>query len=187
MAGWSGESRQMRWIFCGGLDTPDCPGDGNENSRQVCRIRRNHAPTADHWNQLWPGIRTAYAGTDPVVRQAVIQYSAGRLTMFAWFVRVSVTASLFAVSAAGLALELATEEDAPHNMEKNGKVVGIASEKLEMAFQRVGASQRIELMPWARAYQSALNLPGHCAFSAARTSEREALFKWIGPVAAMDW
>ena len=107
--------------------------------------------------------------------------------MFAWFVRVSVTASLFAVSAAGPALELATEEDAPHNMEKNGKVVGIATEKLEMAFQRVGASQRIELMPWARAYQSALNLPGHCAFSAARTSEREALFKWIGPVAAMDW
>lgn len=101
--------------------------------------------------------------------------------------RAAVSALLLFVSQAALALELATEDDAPHNMEKNGKVVGIATEKLEIAFQRVGASQRIEMMPWARAYQSALNLPGHCAFSAARTSEREALFRWIGPIAAMDW
>jgi|GEM_PF-2559898 len=85
------------------------------------------------------------------------------------------------------ALELVTEDDPPHNMLRNGKVVGVATEKLEEAFRRSGIAEHIELMPWARAYQSALHRAGYCVFSAARTAEREPLFKWIGPIAAMDW
>jgi len=85
------------------------------------------------------------------------------------------------------ALELVTEDDPPHNMLRNGKVVGVATEQLEEAFRRSGIAEHIELMPWARAYQSALHRTGYCVFSAARTAEREPLFKWIGPIAAMDW
>lgn len=85
------------------------------------------------------------------------------------------------------ALELVTEDDPPHNMLKDGKVIGIATEKLEEAFRRSAIAQRIELMPWARAYQAALTQPGVCVYSAARTTERETLFKWVGPIAAMDW
>jgi polar amino acid transport system substrate-binding protein len=85
------------------------------------------------------------------------------------------------------ALQLLAEDDPPHNMFKDGKLVGIATEKLQEAFRRVGVAPDMRLVPWARAYQSALTQPEHCAFSAARTAEREALFKWIGPVAAMDW
>ncbi|HYD80976.1 MAG TPA: transporter substrate-binding domain-containing protein [Paucimonas sp.] len=91
------------------------------------------------------------------------------------------------VAATAHALQLVTEDDPPHNMLKDGKVVGVATEKIEEAFRRVKLVPRIELMPWARAYQSALSQRDYCVFSAARTAERERLFKWIGPIAAMDW
>ncbi len=94
---------------------------------------------------------------------------------------------LACAGASANALQLMTENDPPHNMLKNGKVIGLATEKLEEAFKRAGVTQRIELMPWARAYRSALTRPDFCVFSTARTPQRESLFKWIGPVAAMDW
>ena len=85
------------------------------------------------------------------------------------------------------ALELVTEDDPPHNMIKNGKLIGIATEKIEEAFKRSATPEHMELMPWARAYQSALTQADYCVFSAARTPEREVSFKWVGPIAAMDW
>jgi polar amino acid transport system substrate-binding protein len=85
------------------------------------------------------------------------------------------------------ALLLVTEDDPPHNMLRDGKIVGMATDKLEEALRRAGISRQIELMPWARAYQSALTQPEYCVFSAARTKERETFFKWVGPIAAMDW
>lgn len=94
--------------------------------------------------------------------------------------------AVFSVQAAE-GLELVTEDDPPHNMIKGGKLVGIATEKIEEAFKRSAVPEHMELMPWARAYQSALTQPGYCVFSAARTPEREASFKWVGPIAAMDW
>lgn len=103
------------------------------------------------------------------------------------FLGRSILPALLCACLSANALELLTEDDPPHNMLKNGTVVGISTEKLEEAFKRIGVTSSITLVPWARAYQSALTQPGHCAFSAARTAEREALFKWIGPVAAMDW
>lgn len=106
--------------------------------------------------------------------------------MARWISRVLMTMALAACMQAQ-ALELMAEDDPPHNMLRDGKLAGIATDKLAEAFLRAGVPQHMELVPWARAYQSALTQPGFCAFSAARTAEREALFKWIGPVAAMDW
>lgn len=102
-------------------------------------------------------------------------------------IRLSISSLLLLACAAAHALELVTEDDPPYNMLRNGKVVGIATEKLEKAFKRAGMRNHIELMPWARAYQSALTRRGYCAFSAARTREREQLFKWIGPLAEVEW
>ena len=89
--------------------------------------------------------------------------------------------------AAAPALELTTEDDPPHNMLKDGKLTGVATEKLEEAFKRIGVAQHATLMPWARAYQSALNTRDVCVYSAGRTPEREALFQWVGPIATLDW
>lgn len=101
--------------------------------------------------------------------------------------RLAACALAMLLSFSAPALELVTEDDPPHNMMKDGKVVGIATDKLREAFKRINAPARIELMPWARAYQSALEQPDFCVFSAARTAPREPLFKWVGPLAAMDW
>jgi polar amino acid transport system substrate-binding protein len=102
-------------------------------------------------------------------------------------VRLTLSSLLLLGCVAAHPVELMTEDDPPYNMRKNGKVVGIATEKLEKAFKRVGVAIHIELTPWARAYQSALKRPGYCAYSTARTPEREALFKWIGPLAKTEW
>jgi polar amino acid transport system substrate-binding protein len=64
--------------------------------------------------------------------------------------------------------------------------IELVTEKLEEAFRRVGIPEHADLMPWARAYQSALSTPDFCMFSAGRAAEREALFHWVGPVAALD-
>lgn len=101
--------------------------------------------------------------------------------------RLALSLALAATCFGAHALQLVTEDDPPHNMIKDGKIIGIASDKLEEAFKRAGMTRRVEMMPWARAYQSALTQSDHCVFSAARTKEREASFKWVGPVAAMDW
>lgn len=85
------------------------------------------------------------------------------------------------------ALVLVTEDDPPHNMMRDGKIVGLATEKVQQAFKRIKATPEIEMMPWSRAYQLALTRADHCVFSAARTAERESLFQWVGPIGAMDW
>lgn len=102
-------------------------------------------------------------------------------------IRTAMMAALLAASLQARALELLAEDDPPNNMLVNGRVAGMSADKLMEAFRRAGVPQQMELVPWARAYQSALTQPGSCAFSAARTPEREALFKWIGPVAQTDW
>jgi polar amino acid transport system substrate-binding protein len=84
-------------------------------------------------------------------------------------------------------LSLVTAHDPPHNMQSGAGIVGLSTEKLEEALRRSGIEYTLRFMPWPRAYQSALTLPGHCAFSMARTREREDQFKWVGPIAKMDW
>jgi polar amino acid transport system substrate-binding protein len=84
-------------------------------------------------------------------------------------------------------VELVTEDGPPYNIYQNGKITGISTDKLTEAFKRIGQPLHIQVMPWARAYQTALTTPDYCVFSTARTSEREALFKWVGPLAVMDW
>ncbi|WP_162256852.1 substrate-binding periplasmic protein [Noviherbaspirillum sp. Root189] len=88
---------------------------------------------------------------------------------------------------AACAWQLVTEENPPYNMRQDGRVVGISTDKLLEAFQRVGVKPDIQIMPWARAYQSALTRSNHCVFSTARNTDREPLFKWIGPIAEAEW
>lgn len=84
-------------------------------------------------------------------------------------------------------IALYTEDSAPLNMLVNGRIVGSSVEKVVQIFALAGLEQRLELLPWARAYQYALDKPEACVFSTTRTPEREALFKWIGPLARSAW
>jgi polar amino acid transport system substrate-binding protein len=99
------------------------------------------------------------------------------------------------VSARAESLVLLTENLPPFNMAVNGSnfarddgISGISAETLRLVCQRAAVEcQQILRFPWQRVYDQALKEPGYGLFSVARTGEREALFKWVGPIASEDW
>lgn len=106
----------------------------------------------------------------------------------AGFVSAIVLASCQATaSAAPPRLYLTTEASAPSSMLNKGHVVGIASDKLRAATARAGVAAEFALLPWKRAYTAALQRPDACVYSTTRTPEREALFKWVGPLDTAHW
>ncbi len=83
-------------------------------------------------------------------------------------------------------LKIYTEDYPPFNTMQDGKVSGVSTELLLQALEKAGIGvtrEDIELVPCARAYQSAQSTPNTCVYSTTRTQEREALFKWVGPLA----
>jgi len=90
---------------------------------------------------------------------------------------------------------LLTENFPPYNMAINGKnfaqednLDGIAVDIVREMFKRAGIPYNLTLrFPWDRIYKLALEKPGYGVFATARLPEREALFKWVGPIGPDDW
>lgn len=90
---------------------------------------------------------------------------------------------------------LLTENFPPYNMAINGKnfaqednVDGIAVDVVREMFKRAGIKYSLTLrFPWDRIYKLALEKPDYGVFVTARLPEREALFKWVGPIGPDDW
>lgn len=90
---------------------------------------------------------------------------------------------------------LMTENFPPYNMAINGKnyareenINGIAVDIIREMFKRAGIQYNLTLrFPWARIYKLALENPDYGVFVTARLPEREALFKWVGPIGPDDW
>ena len=79
-----------------------------------------------------------------------------------------------------------TEEYPPFNYTEDGQLRGIAVDILERVFAQLDSTltrQRIKVFPWARGYHLVQSQPNTALFVMARTSERESLFKWVGPIA----
>ena len=112
---------------------------------------------------------------------------AGTLMLLAGIARADVDASYRVV--------LLTENFPPYNMASNGKnfarednLDGIAVDILREMFKRAGVDYSMTLrFPWERIYKLALEKPGYGVFVTARLPEREALFKWVGPIGPDDW
>lgn len=78
-----------------------------------------------------------------------------------------------------------TEQLPPYNYQENGTVQGLSVDLLETVTEKMGnkvSREEIRLVPWTEGYQAALTQNNTVLFSMARTSERENLFKWAGPV-----
>ncbi len=84
-------------------------------------------------------------------------------------------------------LHLTTEAAAPHSMQDGQRVIGIGADTVREIMTRAHIDHTIELLPWKRAYIAALEHDDTCVFSTSRTPEREARFKWIGPIGEADW
>ncbi|WP_457439607.1 substrate-binding periplasmic protein [Pseudomonas sp. TE3786] len=80
-------------------------------------------------------------------------------------------------------LRVLTEHSPPGEyQEPSGRVTGPTAEMVRELMRRAGETAEIELHPWKRAYDYALSNQQVALFETARTREREALFKWVGPI-----
>lgn len=100
---------------------------------------------------------------------------------------VLVLSPVWGIQAVAAPLTINTEDSPPYNMLVEGNVVGIGADKVVLMMQRVKQAYTLQVLPWRRAYEDALKNPNACVFSTTRTPEREALFKWVGPLAYNEW
>lgn len=96
--------------------------------------------------------------------------------------------TLVSLHAGAQAVRAVTEDAPPYTFMAGGKVAGIATEVLEKTLQQAGiADYRVNLYPWARAYDMALNEPNVLIFLIARTPAREKQFQWVGEFMQMRY
>lgn len=77
-------------------------------------------------------------------------------------------------------IETVTEESSYSYM-ADGKVSGAASRIVEAVLKQAALDDyHMAIYPWARAYDRALRDPNVMIYPILRTSDREALFKWVG-------
>lgn len=70
---------------------------------------------------------------------------------------------------------------------EGGRLAGIATDKVRAIMERTGIDYSIEILPFKRAYLLARTRTDMCIYSLTRLPEREALFKWVGPIHHSDW
>jgi polar amino acid transport system substrate-binding protein len=91
--------------------------------------------------------------------------------------------------AADTTLIFTTENYPPFNMvdPNNDNISGISTEKVKEIMHRAGETYTITAYPWARSFQMARTDANTCVFSTTRSPEREAMFKWVGPLVKNNW
>jgi len=77
-------------------------------------------------------------------------------------------------------LTVVTENLPPLNYEERGTVTGYSTEFVRAVLQAAHLAAPLELLPWVRAYQRALQQPNTLIYSMTRTPERDSQFEWIG-------
>lgn len=96
---------------------------------------------------------------------------------------------------AGYKLILQTENYPPFNFTVNGSnfakedgVDGISVRIVQEMFKRSSIDYSMVLrFSWSRIYNKAKDKEGYGVFSMVRNEQREPLFKWIGPLAPIEW
>jgi polar amino acid transport system substrate-binding protein len=76
-----------------------------------------------------------------------------------------------------------TEENPPQNYRDfDGTVTGSSIEMLQTMLLGTNLGGPVELTNWTNAYNQLLYVPNTMVFSTLRSTSREDLFKWVGPV-----
>ena len=82
----------------------------------------------------------------------------------------------------------AVTETTPYTYIEGDKVVGTATEVVQLTLQRAGLKDySVHLYPWARAYDMALKEPSVLIFLIARTPAREQQFRWAGEIMKIQY
>ncbi|WCE31432.1 substrate-binding periplasmic protein [Vibrio sp. SCSIO 43137] len=101
-------------------------------------------------------------------------FSTSLILFFLWFISIPV---------ASHDLRIISEDFPPISYMNNGKVNGIGIDIAHNLLKSIDASYgNIELYPWSRAFYVVSKNRNTLITSMARTSDREHLFKWVGPI-----
>jgi polar amino acid transport system substrate-binding protein len=79
-------------------------------------------------------------------------------------------------------LTIISENNPPFNFIKHDALTGSSMEIVREMLRRMSQDDTIQILTWARGYNLALTQPNVILFSTARTTERENLFNWVGPL-----
>lgn len=84
-------------------------------------------------------------------------------------------------------LRILAEEYPPYNYtDDKGLLTGTSTELVKAVIAKLGLDTKIEVMPWAQAYETVLNTPNVALYSTARTPDRERSFMWVGPLGSYE-
>lgn len=87
-----------------------------------------------------------------------------------------------------VSLRVITEEFPPLSYAgQDGKATGLATDVVSGILIRLNQNAAIEILPWSEGYDLARAGPRVALFSTGRTAEREQLFRWVGPIASVDY
>lgn len=86
-----------------------------------------------------------------------------------------------------LKIRVVTEDTFPIQYLENGKILGPSTELVRSVLNEANIPYSIEVLPWSRAYNTALTQPNTMIYSLARTEQREDLFQWIGSVMRLNY
>lgn len=84
-------------------------------------------------------------------------------------------------------LILYTEDSPPSSYKKNNQLTGLSVEIVQEILRRIGRTDAISMVPWARGYELALADSNTALFSTTRVPDRESLFWWVGPLYRQQW
>ncbi len=84
-------------------------------------------------------------------------------------------------------VSIVTEEYPPFNYTEDGHEKGLATDVVLAVLRQMGMRADIRSLPWARAYDTAVNGKDVMIYSITRTPQREQLFKWVGVISPDDY
>ncbi len=95
---------------------------------------------------------------------------------------------LLAACAWAQTLTVVTEEYPPYNFQDGNtkQISGMATEVVQEVLKRAKLDYKLDMYPWARAYQMAQDAPNVLIYSIGRSDKRESLFKWVDVIAPYD-
>ncbi|WDE12067.1 substrate-binding periplasmic protein [Thalassomonas haliotis] len=86
-----------------------------------------------------------------------------------------------------LSLRVVTENFPPYNYQTDkGELAGVMNEIVQELLKRLQSTQNIEVLPWARAYKTALEQPDTLIYSIVKTPGREDKFHWLISFLSLD-
>ncbi|MDD1725142.1 MAG: transporter substrate-binding domain-containing protein [Methanospirillum sp.] len=85
-------------------------------------------------------------------------------------------------------LVLYTEEQPPMNyIDENGDVAGRSTAIVREIMKRQNINAPIHLTNWTTGYNVVLTTPNTAIFSTTLTHQRDSMFKWVGPIATVEY